>query len=281
MHCQLNADITQNGEITDPPVATEQEAPVQYVLPKPSSTPADNVFCETCLKNQRLFTASLAQYLPDDPSHPDYEELDRNYYRYRKSLEKRYPQVCDDCAAKVQQRIRQAGYTAKTDHLRRMMDRSRGRKVTQKRTSLSDLAHLIGRWLWRGGLVAQLLWHAVNVSRALEHQDDGMYDPEDSSQSAQAIAKFQQLVAWLPQGDLLIRASIIAAILGVWWNPHFVQVNRGFTKHLIGLSQWYSFQGLIIFFRILFRNMLNLDDSRSRTAQLAAHATTASVMCLV
>lgn len=254
---------------------------MQYAVPKPSSTPTDIVFCETCLKNQRLFTASLAQYLPDDPDHPDYDELDRNYYRYRRNLEKRYPQVCDDCAAKVQQRIRQAGYTAKTDHLRRMMDRSRGRKTSNKKATPLDLANVVGRWLWRGGLLAQMLWHLVYISQALEHQGNGMYDPDDASWSAKAIMVLHQSVKMLPDPDLLIQAGIAAGVLSAWWNPHFVQVNRGFTRHLVGLSQWYSFQGLIVFFRILFRNVLSIDTGRSWTAQLTAHAATAFVMCLV
>lgn len=266
-------------------MATEREAPAtQYITQTASrqSSAPDSVFCETCLKNQRLFTASLAQYLPDDPNHPDYDELDRNYYKYRRGLEKRYPQVCEDCEDKVQQRIKQAGYTARTDHLRRMMDRTRGRKVTKKSSSL-DWVNSAGRSLWIAGLLTQLLWHLVHISAALEHQSDGMYDPDDSSVYTKAIEALRSAVKLLPDQDFLIRTSITAGILCVWWNPHFVQVNRGFTRHILGLTQWYSFQGLIIFFRILSRGVSSLDDgaARPKAAQIAVHAVTAAVMSLV
>ena len=260
----------QNGEITDPPVATEREAPaVQFAAPSAPS-PADSIFCQTCLKNQHLFTKSLAQYLPDDPSDPEYETLERNYYRYRRGLEKRYPQVCDDCAEKADARIRQAGYTAKTDHLRRMMLRSR-RRDTRTRTKL-DWVSAVGKSLWRMGFVLQLLWHLV---AALELADGGMYDPDAHWATRRRAAEF---AARMPR-DALINWSIRTGIAAVWWNPHFVQVNRGFTRHLLGFTQWYSFQGLVVFFRFIFRRVMA--EAPSRNALLAAHAAMAAATMLV
>ncbi|KAM3556309.1 hypothetical protein MY1884_005132 [Beauveria asiatica] len=289
LSCDATNYLDQNGDITDPPVATEREAapPSQYARPQPAaSIEPDAVFCSMCLKNQRLFTASLAQYLPDDPSHPDYAELDRNYYRYRRNLERRYPQVCEACAGTVQDRIRQAGYTAKTDHLRRMMDKSRGRTVaaaTTRRAGILDAVGVVGAWLWRAGLAAQLLWHLQHIVRALEQQDNGMYDPDDSGVVVKGLAATRMALAWLPDGDALIRASIAAAILSAWWNPHFVQFSRGFTRHLLGFTRWYSFQGLIVFFRILFRSVLSMQGgaAQSQSAQLSIHLATAGIMCFI
>ncbi|KAJ6782215.1 hypothetical protein PWT90_06721 [Aphanocladium album] len=284
LSCDATNYLDENGDITDPPVATGREAaPSQYAKPQPAAAvEPDVVFCEKCVKNQRLFTASLAQYLPDDPDHPDYEELDRNYYRYRRNLEKRYPQVCDECADTVQERIRQAGYTAKTDHLRRMMDKSRGRKAT-RRTSMLDVASSLGGWLWRGGLAAQLLWHLVHITQALEYSDNGMYDPDDASIYAKSVAATKTALAWLPDEDALMRLSITTAIVSAWWNPHFVQFTRGFTRHLLGFTRWYSFQGLIIFFRVLFRSVLSMQGgaARSQSAQLSVHLATAGITCLI
>ncbi|KAM3539922.1 hypothetical protein ARSEF1564_007161 [Beauveria bassiana] len=289
LSCDATNYLDQNGDITDPPVATEREAapPSQYARPQPAaSIEPDAVFCSTCLKNQRLFTASLAQYLPDDPSHPDYAELDGNYYRYRRNLERRYPQVCEACAGTVQDRIRQAGYTAKTDHLRRMMDKSRGRTAaaaTTRRAGILDAVGVLGAWLWRAGLAAQLLWHLQHIVRALERQDNGMYDPDDSGVVVKGLAATRLALAWLPDGDALMRASIAAAILSVWWNPHFVQFSRGFTRHLLGFTRWYSFQGLIVFFRILFRSVLSMQGgaAQSQSAQLSVHLATAGIMCFI
>ncbi len=137
---------------------------------RPSSNdPSHDIFCDTCLKNQRLFTTSLAQYLPDDPDSPDYALLEKKYYQFRNRLEERYPQICAECEPRVQQRIEQAAYTAKTDTLRRMIDQSR-RAQQVKRTSGLDYVSLAGRCLWFSGLVLQLLWH-VSTLRTLVPED--------------------------------------------------------------------------------------------------------------
>ncbi|KAF4456432.1 hypothetical protein F53441_1436 [Fusarium austroafricanum] len=285
-NCDATNYLDENGEITDPPVATEREAPAtQYAVPRhsPSSSPRDSIFCATCLKNQRLFTSSLAQYLPDDPNHPEYPELERNYYRYRKGLEERYPQVCDECAEKVDGQIRRAGYTAKTDHLRRMMEKSRGRKSAPEKKGALNWVDRLGKGLWWGGLAMQMLWHLRAVTFALQHQDVGMYDPDDKSWSTLAVTGLGSAVALLPSADTLINLAVGASILSAWWNPQFVQVTRGFTRHLLGFTQWYSFQGLIVFFRFLFRRVLEMDggQSKSRNAQLSAHLVMSVVMIMI
>ncbi|KAG5992998.1 hypothetical protein E4U43_003608 [Claviceps pusilla] len=282
-HCDATNYLDQNGEITDPPVATDREAnAVQYAAPQSrASSQQDDTFCQTCLKNQHLFTKSLAQYLPDDPSDPDYPELERNYYRYRRNLEKRYPQVCADCAEKVEARIRQAGYTAKTDHLRRMMNLGRVRK-TRTRTKL-DWIHVLGKTLWRSGFVLQILWHFVMITHALQVSDNGMYDPDDQSTAAKVLLSLKRATESLPAADTLMRWSIWTGVMAVWWNPHFVQVNRGFTRHLLGFTQWYSFQGLIVFFRFILRGIDVRGGAavRSGTARLAAHVGMAFIMTVL
>ncbi|CVL02853.1 uncharacterized protein FPRN_00223 [Fusarium proliferatum] len=286
LSCDATNYLDENGEITDPPVATEREAPAtQYAVPRhsPPASLKDSIFCATCLKNQRLFTSSLAQYLPDDTTHPDYPELERNYYRFRKGLEERYPQVCDECAERVDGQIRRAGYTAKTDHLRRMMEKSRGRKISPEKKGALDWVDSLGKGLWWGGLVMQMLWHLRAITLALEHQDVGMYDPDDRSWSTLAVKGLGLAVALLPPADTLINSAVVASILSAWWNPQFVQVSRGFTRHLLGFTQWYAFQGLIVFFRILFRRVLEMDggQAQSRNTKLSAHLVMSVVMVMI
>ncbi|EQL03251.1 hypothetical protein OCS_01045 [Ophiocordyceps sinensis CO18] len=282
LYCDATNYLDENGDITDPPVATEREATtMRYAAPKPP-VPTDSTFCSTCLKNQHLFTKSLAQYFPDDPSDPDYALLERNYYRYRRGLEKRYPQVCDECADKVEARIRQAGYTAKTDHLRRMMDLSRGRKPATTTTAL-DKMHSLGKATWRAGFVLQLLWHCATMALVLQQPGHGLRDPDKATASAMALDWATRATTVLPAPDTLIRWSIGAGVASAWWNPHFVQLNRGFTRHLLGFTQWYCFQGLIIFCRLVFRGLLVIDggQSQSSQAQLSAHVAMAAVMALM
>ena len=280
------ADMSQNGEITDPPVATEREsAPTQYAVPQASSSTSHPIFCDTCIKNQRLFTASLAQYLPSDPSGPDYERLEKEYYRFRRNLETRYPQVCADCETKVGAAIKQASYTARTDHLRRMVERTRnirqGRGGSAK-TAL-DWVDLAGRALWWGGLLVQLLWHLKLAIHILQMQDaeGGMRDPDAANPVGEAAAKLQPYVSKLPSEALLLKASLAAGIFSAWWNPQFVKVARGFTRHLLGFTQWYSFQGLIVFFRFVYSSVAEVVEGQTQSAQLSAHLIMAVFMVMV
>ncbi|EHK16106.1 uncharacterized protein TRIVIDRAFT_65075 [Trichoderma virens Gv29-8] len=285
-HCDATNYLDEHGDVTDPP-ALESSTPKRFVkqLPSRPASPTDSIFCATCLKNQHLFTRSLAQYeyLPDDPSHPDYAELERKYFRYRKELERRYPQICEDCDVKVQERIKKADYTAQTEFLRQMMEKSRGRRVPKRMTSL-DVVNAMGRWLWWGGFIIQIVWHLVSALHVLDKREEsGMRDPDDESTSKQVIAWLNWLRAFLPAAEALIGWSIWVGFLSAWWNPYFVQLIRGFTRHLFGFTQWYCFQGLIIFFRYIFRSVLHMQggQAQSTAAQLSAHFAMASIMGLI
>ncbi|KAL6793667.1 Ima1 N-terminal domain-containing protein [Trichoderma sp. SZMC 28013] len=285
--CEARNYLDEYGDVTDPP-ALESSTPKRFVkqLPSRPAPPTDSIFCDKCLKNQHLFTRSLAQYeyLPDDPSHPDYAELERKYFRYRKDLERRYPQICSDCDVKVKARIKDADYTAQTDILRQMMEKSRGRRVPKKMTSL-DVANALGRWLWWGGFIIEIVWHLVSASSVLDkREENGMYDPDDQSATKQMIVAWSSwLRTFLPAAETLIGWSIKVGFLSAWWNPYFVQLIRGFTRHLFGFAQWYCFQGLIIFFRYIFRSVLHMQggQAQSTAAQLSAHFAMACIMGLI
>ncbi|KAL7931661.1 Ima1 N-terminal domain-containing protein [Trichoderma chlorosporum] len=285
-NCDATNYLDEHGDVTDPP-ALESSSPKRFAkqLPSRPAPPSDSIFCDKCLKNQHLFTRSLAQYeyLPDDPSHPGYADLERKYYRYRRDLEKRYPQICEDCEIKVEERIKDADYTAQTDILRQMMEKSRSRRIPKKTTFL-DVVNAMGRWLWWGGFVIQIVWHLVSVSYVLGKQEEnGMYDPDESTTTKQTIAWLNWFQAFFPAADILIGWSIRIGFLSAWWNPYFVQLIRGFTRHLFGFAQWYCFQGLIIFFRHIFRSVLHMQGGQAQSpgAQLSAHFAMACIMGLI
>ncbi|PNH43868.1 hypothetical protein VD0002_g4687 [Verticillium dahliae] len=248
LKCDATNYLDENGEITDPPVAstTSTTQPTQYAIPRSQSpepaAQAPSIFCSTCLKNQHLFTASLAQYLPEDPDHPEYAQLEKNYYKFRQRLEERYPQICADCEPKVLAQVQQAGYTARTDHLRRMMERSRQRRASPKRWTALDMADTLGRWFWFAGLTGQLLWHFATMADALSTMTTGpLRDTDELSPAWTSVLRW--MANALPQSSVLVRMSFWANLLCIWWNPKFTQVFRGFSKHIHGLSQcpfWYK-----------------------------------------
>ena len=165
------------------------------------------------------------------------------------------------------------------------MARSRARPADRRITPL-DWAERTGRTVWWAGLLLQMLWHVKMASTALaldDGSDSGMVDPDDSSFSSSLPEYSALLAGCLPASSLLINGSIAAAILSAWWNPRFVQVSRGFSRHLLGFRQWYSFQGLIVFFRIIFRRLAEVDGPSPRgvDVQIMPHVIMAGLMILV
>ncbi|KAL1877596.1 hypothetical protein VTK73DRAFT_8505 [Phialemonium thermophilum] len=274
-NCEATNYLDENGEITDPPVGvTESPTPaaVKYAVPlsvSPPSSPSHSIFCDTCLKNQHLVTASLAQYLPDDPESPEYAEAEKKYFRFRKNLEKRYPQICRDCEPKVRRRIEQSAYTAKTDVLRRMLDRSRSNRALKQRSGLDHLDS-VGRWLRVTSLVLQLLWHCASLWAVLEANERVL---EEGSLPLDIVRQASHVFDALPAPEKLIRWSILAACCGSWWNPRFVQTVRGFTKHVVGLQNWYIYQVMAVVLRLLCKSLLGRDRSREMkvSSYIAGH----------
>ncbi|KAB5586167.1 Ima1 N-terminal domain-containing protein [Coniochaeta sp. 2T2.1] len=244
-HCTATNYLDEHGDITDPPASAMKEPSTtspSYATTSRLSQPArrsETIFCETCLNNQRLLTVSIAQYLPDDPDAPDYAQREQEYYDFRRRLEKVYPQICADCEPKVRQRIERAAYTAKTDVLRHMIDHSKPNKVVTKHTWL-DVFHLVGKWLWLAGFVMEILSHILAMS-SLRSQYCATHEsaPLDCSFLQRFSLPFNTL---LPEHGRLVGWSFYAALFSLWWNPRFVQTVRGFTKHLLGLHNWYIYQ---------------------------------------
>lgn len=278
----------QNGDITDPPVATDKEATPsrKYAVPRALSPPAspgsaDPIFCSTCLKNQHLLSASLAQYLPD-PDDPDYAEREKGLSRFRRNQERLYPQICAACEPRVRQRLEQAAYTAKTDLLRRMIDRSASARKSVKTRGWLERFDAVGRWLWIAGFVLQLAWHAV-VMHSLLSQYFIWAGAEDHLFTFRLLRACGPLLARLPSAERLLRWSIVASILGAWWNPRYAQIFRGFTRHISGVSKWYIYQVITLVIRIFLQRVWDMTTPEPRllSIQLAAHTLGAGFALLV
>lgn len=234
----------------------------------PPSSPSALPFCAKCLKNQHLLRASLAQYLPDTDD-PEYEQLWRDYRRFRDSQERIYPQICADCEPKVRKALDQAAYTAKTDALRRLIERGNQNRKQVIRRGWLDIFDTTGKWLWVAGLVFQLGWHLL-VLQALYPQ---YWEIADSS----CVLEF------VPPADRWIRWSVLSSVLCLWWNPRFIQVFRGFTKHISGISTWYFYQLVALVMRGLLQQttFISKPDPALANTQLAGHLFAAGFSLLV
>ncbi|RYO96423.1 hypothetical protein DL764_007471 [Monosporascus ibericus] len=200
--------------------------------------------------DEYLVTSVLAQYeWPDETSGPEAVAAERKFWALRKDVEKRYPQVCADCEPKVEKRLRDASYTAQTDHLRRMMDRTRSQRQGVKRRGILDVVDAVEKRIWHLGFILQFWWHAAVLFSIFQDY----YSLADGNSWMSVMLRAARRAGFdkLPQGDQLIRWAIHLSMFALPWNPRFKQTIRGFTTHIVGFKQWYMYQILILLIRFI------------------------------
>ncbi|KAJ0124707.1 hypothetical protein J7T55_006048 [Diaporthe amygdali] len=275
----LDAIAIKKGDITDVPASKSSSVaePAQFAIRRDLSPTSSRVFCDKCLQNQHLFISSLAQYFPEDPDDPEYAIREKGYYKFYKGLMTRYPQCCAQCEPKVREQLDKAAYTAKTDHLRRMLDRTAKIRVITTKSPLY-YCHSVGKWLWFASLVFQLLWHVCLVSQGLAAQSNRTNDRSWLMLSARVVALF---AGYLPPTNQLLKWSFWTSAVSIWWNPKWVDTFKSNTKHLVGFDNYYRYQALIFALKLaatlLVSQLSDLHGPRM-AARATAHASMAVSM---
>jgi len=270
--CTSTNFLDDNGEITDPPVATNDIPPSNAKhsysrAHSPSSdtfsqVPSPSPFCATCLKNQHLLISSLQQFHVElDPSHPEYKESERKYYRYRQTLEKTYPQVCEACLPNMTRGLEAAHKTSKSDIMRRSLAKSR-RRVRQaaRGITFASVRDFIGKSLWYMGLIAQLLWHIIMLSAIADEHLKTTPDPSLPAFISDWICALSEASYILPKGRTLGFLGLICSVASLWWSPHFNNLNVGFHGHITGYRYWYKNQLVLLLVRGLFYSVMANED---------------------
>jgi hypothetical protein len=253
--------LQQNGEITDPPVATEQAASsnVKFAFPRADSlspqSSESGPFCPTCLKNQHLYAASLAQvHIETDPDHPDYREVERQYFKFKKDLEKRYPQVCEDCEPKALERLRRNRYTAQSEFLRTALNKTRMRRSQYKPKTISISGSIIffGKLLCHIGLLGQFSWNIVGLAGVPKINLPTAFVNYIPPSVLPSVLYLFELLISIPTSSSWARRSLMCSVLSLWWNPMYKEMHRGFMSHIKGIGDWYKLQGISTLARGIF-----------------------------
>ncbi|KAF2399071.1 hypothetical protein EJ06DRAFT_69232 [Trichodelitschia bisporula] len=228
--CEAVNYLDENGQITDPPPQSTPGS-AKYARPSPRPMSPDlepmrnSPFCTTCQKNQHLYHQALSSYLPDVDG-PDAREYEDAFETYKAGLEKRYPQICADCAPRVNDRLRATVYAAKTDHLRRMMDKTkRGGLAGNKGTfRWKDVGLSLGGLGWSLSVLVQLVYNALGMlTPELELvEDSGRKWRGVSHVASCTVHSFQAGVVRESCFDAVRSFAVLAVALSsvtCWWNP--------------------------------------------------------------
>ncbi|KAI9717702.1 MAG: hypothetical protein M1828_007105 [Chrysothrix sp. TS-e1954] len=299
-HCEAVNHLDAQGQITDPPARTTavSSASLRYArspsraTSPPSTLDPTDLFCDTCTKNQHLYQQNLASYLPSESS-PDYPKYLQSYETYRQKLEERYPQVCPRCAPKVRERIRKAGYVAKTDFLQRMVESSRNGEL-HRRTSW--------RYTWRSIVLrlAGLGWYSSAVVQSIYHltlaTPKSFYEAYGQPQGSNNVLRQLQLLkdnhmandlgdSWVLDSDRLISNVLLLSVSLIWWNPRLWNKYCAFSNgRMIHLFDYYCLQILVLAVRAVGYTYLSQlprtsdESSRGINAFLAVFILAMTVM---
>ena len=245
----------QNGEITDPP-AHEAIPNARYAqaIPRPLSPELgaqnQSFFCKTCLKNQHLVSETLAGYFPPQDA-PDYAEYEKQYPKYRKELEARYPQVCEACEPKVKERIQVTQYAAHSDKLRRSIARTKGEGgiPAYGQSRWKSVGIFIGGTGWFLSLLGQLLWHGLCVW-SLGKGEQGLSDPDESVTISMCLHRIFRGSEVPPEcttlADPIAYYSLILGLLCIWWNPRLRERFEYNGGRIIGIADYYKLQSMLL-----------------------------------
>lgn len=217
---------------------------------------------------------ALASYLPP-PDAPDYAEYVKAEDEYLKGLEVRYPQVCPRCEPKVQERIRAAGYAAKTDHLRRMMERTRGFGIQYRDRSWGSPLVALGGVGWFLSLVGQILWDGLSLLNSME-EHHGLRYAQNFASGPVCLQQFMRgSGSVLDCTESLYSAAGLALLLGFlssWWNPMLHEALRRKGGRAVGTAAFYQLQGMLLIARCLtwwYLPGFELDAQKSKAAHLS------------
>lgn len=206
--------------------------------------PVDSIFCNSCLKNQHLYNEALRNYLPE-PDDPLYAKLLAAEPIYRRQLEDRYPQCCGRCAPRVEERLKYATYTAKSDHMRRLLDSSRRAKIAD-RFGWRSLLVRAGGLVYTISTMVQILWHVLNILSStkilLLHSQD--LDSQPDLHTVQHTA--EQYVRSI---EKCLGPALGGALVSVWWNPSWHHKVSGKFGRLRGLWKYYYAQAFLLVVR--------------------------------
>lgn len=220
---------------------------------------AESPFCSTCEHNQALVQKLVAEYLPDDDD-PEYERYEAAFHDYRAELEERYPQVCKACEMRVNEQIDSAAYTARSDHLRRVMERSiqKQQVVSTTRQSITLRIISLAKWFYILSLLVQMTWHVFGFMMA---PDERVWEEGESPNplAFSADTCLRQAIQEQSVDDCCVMSTtvttyvthaIVADMVTLWWNPRLKSKTNSITGRMQGLKRLWAIRIFVLLVRV-------------------------------
>lgn len=270
--------VHQNGDITDPPASVTSVSPVKDDF-KALEFDQAGLFCRKCIRNQHMLINSLGSFLPDIDD-PAYSAFEKDLPRYQQAMEERYPQVCENCEQRVQNRIRETKYEAKSDHLRRIMERSKTSRANKsaRNRNWRHIVDVLGFLVYWASVFGQVLSDLMGTVEA----GDIIIKLFPSPSLVPLMYHASGVLSWIEYSSQDIAAvALIAGVLSIWWNPRLHYKVEGIHGRFLGLNQYYQCQLIVIAVRFGIWALLQDPSRLTPSLPPTLHTAMSVFTCLV
>ena len=166
---------------------------------------------------------------------------------FHRGLEERYPQVCEDCEPRVRARINKTTYAAKTDHLRRMMERTREGRIVYRSSSWKSYIYFLGAVAWLASWAGQAVWNGIGIWVSKEgHTYDGIREVDMSLSGSSCLQQVLQGSGLAPAcvelADRLAYFALILGFVSILWNPRLQESLARRGGQIVGKRDYYFLQ---------------------------------------
>jgi hypothetical protein len=168
---------------------------------------------------------------------------------YQQRMERDYPQVCVSCEPRVRDRIKQNGYAAKSDYLRRMMDRSRGSNRSRYSTLKATMVSISAAIFW-SSTALQISWHVMGaIATPAEGYDVRGHDSWIPFWmfAKYCVLEFDNGIDCRSQVGKLADIALWLGFFNIWWHPWMSwRLRNPKGLRLLGVADFYKVQ-LVVF----------------------------------
>lgn len=150
----------------------------------------------------------------------------------------------------MRQRIRAAGYAAKTDHLRRMMQRTKHGSVPSRKVGWGwrNVLVFLGGQAYAISIILSLIWHIFGVflNPIPEYGMRPAETPGPKICLTQAVRDQEVEQACFSSMVPLAKDGLMLGIFSFWWNNRLNEKVKGSGGRMVGLSAHLKFQMVVL-----------------------------------
>ena len=151
----------------------------------------------------------------------------------------------------MRERIQQTGYAAKTDHLQRLMQRSRQRRIANRLGWRSLVVRTAGI-IQLLSILSHFCWTVSVILSGLKRKDSGKLagDIVSLGECLWVLGLEQQVPpACAQQFQALAGWALLLGFTSLWWTPKWQDKLQGNEGRLCGLQRYYSLQAIALSIR--------------------------------